>query len=296
MHRNTLVKLASKASVSIALFLTALKVYGFYKTHSLSILSSLFDSGVDMLASVASLISITFAAKPADSSFRFGYGKLEAVAALIQSIVIIVSLLFLTTEVVQRLAYNESVVYDVNVGLNIMFASIILTLLLTTFQAYVIKKTDSIAIKADSVHYKTDLVLNMGVIASLYLSQYFVAIDAIFCLIVVLYVMWSMRTIISDSLKVLLDKEIDTLTRNDIIKIIDQHQQTLGFHNFRTRTSGNRVFIEAHIEMDPNLTLIDAHNIAHDLKDKIQEKYPDTDIILHQDPKGHDKPNDELVF
>lgn len=296
MHRNTLIKLASKSSVGVAIFLTLLKIYAFYQTQSLSVLSSLFDSGIDMLAAIASFISITFAAKPADSSFRFGYGKLESVAALIQSIVIIISLLFLSTEVIQRISENENVINNVNTGLWVMLVSTFMTLLLTAFQSYVIKKTDSIAIKADAVHYKTDIALNIGVIASLYLSQYFIAIDAVFCLLVVIYVMWSMKSIISDSLKVLLDKEIDTPTRNNIIKIIEKHSQILGFHNFRTRTSGNRIFIEAHIEMKPSLTLIEAHNIAHELKDSIQEKYPDADVLLHQDPEGYDKPSDEVCF
>lgn len=294
MQRSTLITFASRASVIVALFLTSIKLYAFYKTQSLSVLSSLLDSGVDMIASIAGLISITFALKPADSKFRFGYGKLEAVAALIQGVIIIVSLLFLIAEVVERLVTQDTTIHEVTLGFWVMITSIVITIGLVIFQNYVIKKTDSIAIKADALHYKSDLALNFGVIVSLYASQYYAMLDSVFCLLVVVYVIWSMRTIIAESLEVLLDKEINTPIRDHIIEIIKNHPQINGFHNFRTRTSGNRIFIEAHIEMNPNLTLVEAHNIAHDLKDKIQETYKNTDIILHQDPEGHDTPNEKL--
>jgi ferrous-iron efflux pump FieF len=288
MNDTHLTQLASRASVTVALVLTIVKLYAVYTTQSLSILSSLFDSSMDMLASIANLIAITIASRPADQKFRFGYGKLEAVSALLQSLLIIISLLFLITEAIQRLFQSDSSISNPEFGISVMIFSIVLTLALTAFQQYVIKRTHSIAIKADALHYKTDLAVNITVLASLFLSTYYSNIDSIACFAISIYVLWSTQPIIKDALSVLLDQEINTQDKQQIIAILHQHPKIFGFHNFRTRTSGKRIFIEAHIEMDPSLTLVEAHTISHELKDAVEKAYPNAEIIIHQDPIGYD--------
>jgi len=243
---------------------------------------------MDMVASLGNLIAITMANKPANHKFQFGYGKLEAVSALIQSILIIVSLLFLISESVQRFFQNDTSITHAEVGISIMLISIALTIGLTIFQNYVIKRTHSLAIKADALHYKTDLAVNMVVMTSLFLSPYYTHIDSFASLGISLYVIWSTRHIIKQSLSVLLDQEINDPEKDKIIDILNKHPKVLGFHNFRTRTSGKRIFIEAHIEMDPKLTLVEAHTIAHELKDAVEAIYPHAEMIIHQDPIGHD--------
>lgn len=288
MDNYRLTQIASQSSVAVALILTCAKIYAVYTTQSLSILTSLFDSSIDMVASIGNLIAITVANKPASSKFQFGYGKLEAVSALIQSILIIVSLLFLIAEAAQRFFQNDANVIHAQVGINVMIISIFLTIGLMIFQNYVIKRTKSIAIKADSLHYKTDLAVNSVVIISLLLSPYYAHIDSFASLCISLYVILSTRHIIKESLSVLLDQEIESKEKQQIIDILNNHPKVLGFHNFRTRTSGKRIFIEAHIEMDPKLSLIEAHHIAHELKDSVEAIYPHAEMIVHQDPAGHD--------
>lgn len=289
MTNDRLVQLTSKASVIVALILTLAKLYAVYTTHSLGILSSLFDSSMDMLASIGNLIAVTIAARPADHKYQFGYGKLEAVAALIQSILIGVSLLFLASEAVQRFLSSEISVTYSTVGIWVMVLSIVMTLGLTTFQRYTIQRTQSLVIKADTLHYKTDIAINVIVLISLFLNTYYNAIDTFACIGICGFVMWSTRHIIVECLEVLLDKEINTADQTKIIAILNNHPSVKGFHNFRTRSSGKRIFIEAHIEMDPKLTLVEAHVIAHELKDAIEAVYPHSEMIVHQDPFGYDE-------
>lgn len=289
MTNDRLVQLTSKASVLVALILTLAKLYAVYTTHSLGILSSLFDSSMDMIASIGNLIAVTIAARPADHTYQFGYGKLEAVAALIQSILIGISLLFLMSEAVQRFLSNETTVTQSSVGIWVMVFSIVMTLGLTALQRYAIQRTGSLALKADTLHYKTDIAVNVVVLISLCLNTYYTNIDTIACIGICGFVMWATRHIISESLAVLLDKEINTQDQTTIIAILNNHPSVKGFHNFRTRSSGKRIFIEAHIEMDPKLTLVEAHNIAHDLKDAVEAVYPHSEMIVHQDPAGYDE-------
>jgi ferrous-iron efflux pump FieF len=288
MTNDRLVQLASRASVCVAIILIIAKIYAVYQTQSLSILSSLFDSSLDMVASIGNLIAVTFAARPADKKYKFGYGKLEAVSALIQSILMIASLLFLITEAIQRFFTSVTTVTHPEVGIWVMVFSILITIGLTTFQRYTIKRTQSLAVKADALHYKTDLAVNIIVMISLYLNRFYTNLDTVACIGICVYVMWSTRLIIMESLEVLLDKEIDSKDQAKIIAILNQHPSVKGFHNFRTRNSGKRIFIEAHIEMDSNLTLVEAHRIAHEIKDAVEAIYPYAEMIVHQDPAGHD--------
>jgi ferrous-iron efflux pump FieF len=288
MHNDSLVQWVSRSSVAVAAILIAGKVYAVYMTGSLSILSSLLDSAMDMVASLGNLVAVTIAAKPADKKFRFGYGKLEAVSALMKSLLIIGSIIFLVFEAIQRFFQEESAILNPEIGMWVMVLSIVLTMGLTLFQQYVIRKTNSIAVKADALHYHTDLAVNVVVIGSLYLSRYYSHVDSIACLLISGYVVWSIRGIIGESLAVLLDKEIPSKDKQTIIAVLNNHPKVMGFHNFRTRTSGKKIFIEAHVEMDPSLTLIEAHTIAHELKDAVLELYPESEMIVHQDPVGHD--------
>ncbi|QOL20438.1 cation diffusion facilitator family transporter [Candidatus Bodocaedibacter vickermanii] len=289
MTNDRLVQLTSKASVAAAFMLIIAKLYAVYTTHSLGILSSLFDSSVDMIASIGNLIAVTIAARPADHKYQFGYGKLEAVAALIQSILIGASLLFLVSEALQRFFSNDITVTHSTTGIWVMALSIVMTLGLTAFQRYTIQRTQSLAIKADMLHYKTDTAVNIVVLISLFLNTYYNNIDTIACIGICGYVMWATRHIVVESLEVLLDKEINVKDQSNIKAILNNHPSVKGFHNFRTRSSGKRIFIEAHIEMDPKLTLVEAHNIAHDLKDAVEAVYPHSEMIVHQDPVGYDE-------
>jgi ferrous-iron efflux pump FieF len=282
-----LMKMTSRMSVIVALVLTALKLYAVYVTDSLSILSSLFDSCMDMLASVGNLFAITLAARPADQQYRFGYGKLEAVSALVQSMFVLMSVLFILWEAFQR-AMNPVVINEIDLGLRVMVVSIVLTLMLIALQNYTVRKTGSLAIKADALHYRTDLAVNFAVIASLYLSKYIPLLDSLCCMGIGIYVIFSTREIVRESLWVLLDREIPKYDQQTIMEIIRQYPGVLGFHNFRSRSSGRKIFIETHVEMDPGMTLRQADVLAQGIRVEVERIYPNAEILVHQDPAGDD--------
>lgn len=294
MHNDNLVKLASRASVAVSSILTIAKLYAIYDTNSLSILSSLLDSSFDLAASVTNMIAITIAARPADLTFRFGYGKLEAVSALMQSILMILSVAYLVFESITRLFQPDQEVVHTFTGTVVMAVSVGFTLILITFQHYVIQRTHSIAIRADALHYRTDLLVNIAVLISIYLTQYLGFIDSIMCIVISLYVVISTRHILTESLNVLLDREINQADQTAIKDILTRHPNVRGIHNFRTRTSGNKIFIEAHIEMESTLTLIQSHHIANELKDAVEAAYPAAEVLIHQDPAGNDIGNERL--
>jgi ferrous-iron efflux pump FieF len=274
---------ASRVSVGVSVLLILLKTYAVYVTDSLSLLSSLFDSGMDAVASIGNLIAVTFAVKPASLTYRFGYGKLEAVSALLQSFLIVLSMGFLLFEACKRIITPEPL-KELSLGIGVMIISVILTIGLVLFQRYTLKRAQSLAVKADSLHYKTDLAVNLIVMASLWLSSYFPFFDSIGCAAIGIFVLISTKEIFRESLWVLLDREIPKKDQLAIMNIIQNFPGVRGFHNFRSRSSGQKLFIDLHIELSPAITLLEAHALSHAVKKAVEKEYPNADLIVHQDP------------
>ena len=282
-----LMRLATKASVAVALILVATKMAAWLLTGSISILSSLVDSLMDVLASAINLFAVHHALQPPDAEHRFGHGKAEPLAGLGQAAFIAGSALFITIEAVRRL-FEPLELADIEIGIAVMLFSIALTVLLVAFQRFVVRRTGSTAIGADALHYESDVLINGSVIVSLGLSHWlgWQAADPIFAILIAGYLLRGAWTIARKSLDVLMDREFPDEERARITEIAMRHSEVTGMHDLRTRQAGLRQFIQLHLEMDGAKRLREAHDIADEVEAWICEAYPGAEVIIHQDPEG----------
>jgi len=281
-----LLKLATYASVTTAIILIVAKLAAYIVTNSVSVLASLIDSLLDAGASIINLFAVRYSLEPPDNEHRFGHGKAESVAGLAQSMFIAGSGVFLIIESIERLA-NPVPIYELGLGLAVMVFAIAATLLLLAIQHYVIARTHSVAIKADSLHYKTDLLTNTAIILALILSQLgWYGMDPLFALGVAIYILHSAWQIAREAFNDLLDHELPEENRQEIMRIATDHPQVLGVHDLRTRVSGRTVYIQLHLELDDQMRLLESHRIADNREAALREAIPGADIVIHQDPAG----------
>ncbi|MBL1352958.1 MAG: cation diffusion facilitator family transporter [Zetaproteobacteria bacterium] len=277
-------KRATYASASVAGLLITAKLVAWMWIDSVSLLATLLDSCLDAVASLITLFAVRHALEPADAEHRFGHGKAESLAGLAQSMFITGSALFLILEAFSRF-FHPQPLEDVGIGLAVMIFSIVATLALLSFQRLVIRKTGSVAIQADAMHYKTDLYMNMSVLLALLLAFYgWSGFDAVFALGIGVFILYSAWEIIQLALKDLMDQELSDDERENIRQIIINHPKTLGVHDLRTRKSGTTLFIQLHLELDDHLPLIEAHAISDDVEAALLAVYPNAEIIIHEDP------------
>lgn len=285
-EHKQLLSAASIASVVTATCLLLLKVVGYWLTDSVSMLASLLDSMLDIVASVINLIAIRIALTPPDKEHPFGHGKAEALAGLGQATFIAGSACFLMVQAINSL-YDPKAITDnpLDLGILIMIISMLATLALILFQRYVYTRTRSIAIKADSTHYLTDLLSNSLVIAALVFVYYGVPwMDPLMAIAIGLYILYSAWQIVSQSVQMLLDRELDEDIQDNIRRLVFEDPDVEAIHELRTRESGQTQFIQLHIEMDGELKLHQAHDISDRIMNKLQEAYPSAEILIHQDP------------
>lgn len=288
-----LMQLAGAASVSVATALVALKVWAWLATGSVALLSSLADSVLDLFASIITFYALRVAAAPADREHRFGHGKSEAIAGLAQTLIITASALYVGVQAVLRLIEPAQITAP-GVGIGVMVASLGLTILLVAFQHFVIRETQSLAISADAVHYQADILTNIAVLAAIgtnYWLGWYVA-DPILGLVVVGLILGSVRKIAIAAIDVLLDRELPAEVRRSIREAAQEHPAVRGVHDIRTRSAGVAEFIQFHLELDPEITLSDAHRISDEVEDAIKRRFPRAEIIIHADPHGINEPRD----
>jgi len=286
-HTNTakLMRWATYASVSTAILLIVVKLIAWFITDSVSILATLLDSSLDVLASIVNLVAVRHALQPADKEHRFGHGKAEALAGMGQAMFIFGSAGFLLLQAIGRILHPQAMIKGLEIGVAVMVFSIIVTLALLSFQQYVIKKTNSTAIKADALHYRTDLLVNASVIVALVLSFYgWAYFDAIFALGIALFILYSAWEIVQESIDLLMDHELPDEERNKIKEAVLAHDNVYGLHDLRTRRSGTRIFIQLHLELDSTLPLSAAHTIADGVERELEQLYDDAEVIIHEDP------------
>jgi ferrous-iron efflux pump FieF len=278
-------RLATYASVSAAITLILVKVIAWWITGSVALLSSLVDSLLDAAASVITLLAVRQSLTPADAEHRFGHGKAEALAALLQAGLITGSALFIVFESLPRLVDPEPVESG-GLGVAVMLFSIVVTFALTRFQAYVVKHTSSTAIQADALHYLADLLTNSGVIIALLLATQlgWHLADPIIALIIAGYIFWSALQIGRHAFDMLMDRELPDEQRAHILEVARRHPSVLGVHELKTRQSGQRVFIQLHLELEGSMNLYRAHAIADTVEAELETHFPGAEVIIHQDP------------
>lgn len=291
-----LMRLATIASMTVALVLIGAKTAAWLMTESVSMLSSLVDSGLDFLASLVTFLAVRHALVPADADHRFGHGKAEALAGLTQAGFIAASGGGLLLTVGERVLHPHQVQREV-VGLAISALAIVLTLGLVLFQNYVVKRSGSIAISADKAHYATDLVSNVAVGIAIFLSGVLEQpmIDAGMAALVALYLMRGAWHVGRESLDVLMDRELPEPERTRIADIARADADVRDVHDLKTRSAGLTKFIQLHVELDPTLPLVKAHEIGDRVEAELQRAFPDAEIILHVDPYGIFEPHQATV-
>ena len=292
-NTDSLVRSASIASLLVASTLIVLKYYGWVTTTSVSLLASLADSLIDFLASVFVFVAISYSMLPADAKHRFGYDKSEGLAAFIQSLLIGISGIYVCFEAIKRLL-NPSQINQPSIAIWIILVSIVLTLALVMYQKYVVKKSKSIAIESDRYHYLTDTFINFSVLFSIAITGWtrFVFIDALVGLLISGVILYTSVTLLKKSFKILLDQEIQSEDRDRIREIALDHPKVLGFHDLRTRDTGRKYIIQFHLELDPNMSLLESHEITDEVTDNVLKLYPDSELIIHTDPLGIDEERD----
>ena len=283
-ERARLLRLATRASVAVALILIVLKATVWISTGSVSLLAGLIDSLMDAAASIINLFAVGYALKPADKEHRFGHGKAEALAGLAQSAFITGSAVLVLLQGVNRLL-NPEPLDTAWAGVAVMVFSIAATLGLLAIQKHVIARTNSTAVGADSLHYRSDLLLNLSIIIALLLAHFGIQqADALFGLGIALFIGYGAVRIGLDAIQILMDHELSDEVRAEALRIARSVPDVIDVHDLRTRQSGQHWFMQLHLELPATLTLADAHERGEQARLAIMARYPQADVLVHKDP------------
>ena len=288
IERGELTRKAAIASVSMALFLVALKVWASIETGSVAMLGSLADTALDLIASLVTFFGVRWAAMPADAEHRFGHGKAEALAALIQVILITISALAIGWRSIDR--FNSGARTEgLELGVGVSVVAMAATFALLAYQRYVIRRTGSVAIHTDHVHYQSDLLLNLAVIAALVLDQMlgWTLADPVFGLAIALWLLYGAWSAASQSVDQLMDREWPEEEREAFLAAACDYPELAGLHDLRTRHSGTHRFVQFHVWVPGDWTVADAHERMDKVEEALQARFPATEIIIHLDPEGH---------
>jgi len=287
VERAKLTTRAAIASSAMAITLIVLKSYAALQTSSMAMLGSLADSALDLVASIVVLLGVRIAAAPADHEHRFGHGKAEALAALVQVIIITVSAMFIGFRAVQRLLRGAETA-QAELGIGVSIVAIILTMGLITYQRHVVRRTGSVAIGTDRLHYSSDLLLNGSVIAALVIDQFagLRGADAVFGVLIALWLLWGAWSNSSHALDQLMDREWPDERREEFLAAAKEYPELAGLHDFRTRSSGTHYFAQFHVWVPADWTVQQAHDRLDRAEEALRARFPDTEILIHVDPEG----------
>lgn len=286
-ERARLLRSVTVASVCVAVTLVLAKAWAWQATGSVSLLSSLADSLLDVLASGLTFWAVRYSLSPADAEHRFGHGKSEGLAALIQGLIIAGSGLFVCRESFQRLMAPRPIEQP-EVGLLVLIGATFATVLLIGYQRHVGRRTGSVAISADAMHYTADVLVNLSVGLAVILTAWtgWPLMDPLVGLGVGLYILFGAYRMASQSLDILLDREIPEEDRDHVREIALSHPEVLGLHDMRTRHGGAHYIVQFHLDLPREISLWRSHEILDEVEEKIRARYPGCEIIIHADPQG----------
>jgi ferrous-iron efflux pump FieF len=286
-----LMKRATYASVSVAALMILIKLVAWIATDSVSMLSSLLDSLLDAAASVLNLLAVRQAVTPADREHRFGHGKAEALAGLGQAAFIGGSAMFLFIEAAHHLVQPAPTI-NTELGIAVMMIAIAITLALVLYQRGVVRRTGSLVISADELHYRSDVILNGSVIVSLVASGMlgWPYADPLFGIAIGLWIIYGAWQVAKKAVGQLMDRELPDADRARIRAIALAHPAVTAVHDLRTRASGPTAFIQVHIEMDGGMALAEAHRVSDEVEAQLLAAFPRSEVMIHQDPAGIEEP------
>jgi len=282
-----LMRRAAIASVSVSLFLVAIKTFAYFLSHSVAMLASLADSALDLFTASLNLIAIRQALTPADAEHRFGHGKAEPLAGLAQGAFITASALFLVIQAINRIIVPEPVDDSVE-ALAVMCVAIACAIALILYERRVVAQTGSSAVEADQVHYLGDLATNIGVVLALVLTAYlgWTLADPLIAIAVALIMLWTAWGVGRESFHQLMDREMPDEERARIRRIAESHAAVRNVHDLKTRTAGISTFIQLHLALDPEMSLAEAHQVSDAVELALHGAYPGAEVMIHQDPAG----------
>ncbi|GAB7218691.1 CDF family cation-efflux transporter FieF [Vibrio comitans] len=279
-----LVTIAAWSATIVATVLLIVKIAVWWVTGSVSLLASVVDSLLDIAASSINLVVLRYALQPADKEHTFGHGKAESLAALAQSMFISGSALFLVLNGIDRF-FRPHEINQPELGIYVSLFAMVVTFGLVTFQKYVVRQTGSQAIAADSLHYQSDLYMNAAILLALVLSMYGLGqADAVFAIGIGIFILYSAFKMITEAVQSLLDRQLPESELVEIETIATSVDRVHGIHQLRTRLSGPTRFIQLHLELDDQLPLIEAHQIADEVEARLMKHFEGCDVLIHQDP------------
>jgi ferrous-iron efflux pump FieF len=278
---------ATKLALLASTLQVIVKLTAWVFTGSIGVLTVAIDSLADMVMSLVNFLAVRKGSKPADKNHRFGFGKYESLAGLIQSTFLFGMAVIIMFEGVDRLFHPHQIV-NMEWGIGAMIISLILIAAVVLYQQYVIRLTNSIVVRADSLHYKSDIMMNGAIIISLLLSEKagIPWIDSVFAILIALYLLWGAKGIFIEALNALMDTEFPDEIRRNIRDIALSDPDVLGVHDLRTRSCGDNKFIQLHIEMDPDINLSKAHQTTERVIDCILEVHEGAEVQIHEEPVG----------
>jgi len=287
MTNSKLNRFATIASSSVAFFLAIAKVIIGFMTGSVAVIASAADSILDMFVSIFNMIAVRVSESKVDNLFNYGKGKIEGLAALFEGLLIIASAIFIFYTAIDRLLHHKAIT-EINLAFYVMLFSLIATFFLVMFLNYVAKKTNSLVIKSDALHYKTDLISNGAIVIVLILVKFtgYYQIDFIVSMLIAIYIVKEALELVKEGFLNLLDVSLDFETVEKIKEIIKKEPLVLDFHCLRTRKSGHRNFVDVHLVLTPDMKLKLAHTIIENVEEKIRKIDEDVTwvINIHADP------------
>ena len=289
LTRALLTRRAALAGIGVAALLLGLKAWGAIATGSIAMIGSLADTALDLFASTVTFVSVRYAALPADRDHRFGHGKAEALAALFQVMIIALSAVAIAWRAVERLMITQPTQRP-ELGMAISAIAGVATLALLAYQRAVIARTNSVAIRADHVHYQADLLLNGAVIAALVLDRFvhLTWADPAFGIGIAVVLTWGAVRAMRTAIDQLMDREWSEEKRSNFLAVAGRYPELGGLHDLRTRSSGSVDFAQFHVWVDPLMTVADAHRLMDDVEVRLHAQFPDTEFLIHLDPAGHE--------
>lgn len=279
-----LMRLATRAALATALLLALAKAVAWWLSGSVSLLAGLTDSLLDGAASLLNLIAVHYALRPADEDHRYGHGKAEALAGLAQALFVGASAVLVAVQAIERLQHPQPLGAQ-TLGIAVMLLSLAMTVALLLFQRHVVRVTGSTAVRADSLHYRSDLLLNSGILLALVLAGFgWQRLDPLFGLGIAAYILWSAVSIVREAVAVLMDEELAPELSERMHLLASGVPGVLGTSDLRTRISGTHWFVQLHVELPGDLSLQQSHSLCKQVEDAIRSEFPRAQVLAYATP------------
>jgi ferrous-iron efflux pump FieF len=280
-----LMRLAAYASVTMAVALVLLKAVAWWMSDSLAMLSSLTDSFFDVLTSLMNFVALRYALKPADDDHRFGHTRIEDIVGLAQCAFIVASMLIIILQSAERISNPVPLEHGM-LGIIVSLIAMTATALLVAFQTYVTRRTRSLIVAADRLHYVGDVLFNLGVIIALVLTYQFgwLRADPVIAMVMALAIIWSSRHLGLRAYHHLMDREMPDDEKVKIYELLKTMPDIREFHKLKTRYAGNKPFIQMHVGIAAQMSFHQAHDIVDMLERRLEEIFPGAEVIIHPDP------------